>query len=207
MLTSYCLLDESGDPGLLQLGTSSPYFILVMVQFENADIVPELDALRQEMGFASSYEFKYYKAKAQLREIFFKAIQPVSFTAYAIVLDKSAVTLHYALTSGSQIFVEMFADLIANIPEVTLQENILIVDGATAHLNQLLRKRLSRLYKETNRVRAFKKIVTRHSHQSNGLQLADMIAGAIRHSVTEQDDQYYRAIKNKLGCFIWFQAK
>ncbi len=207
MSTSYCFLDESGDPGLSQLGTSSPYFILVMVQFDDAHTIPELDVLRQEMGFTPDYEFKYYKAKTQLRKIFFQAIQPISYTAYVIALDKSALSLHYVSMSGPQLFVEMFVELVANIPDFVVQENILIVDGATAHLKQLLQKHLSRLYKETNRVRAFKKIVARHSHQSNGLQLADMIAGAIRHSITERDDQHYRAIKHKLGCFIWFQAK
>jgi hypothetical protein len=66
----YFFVDESGDPGL-QNSTTSPYFILAMVQLYNRDPIAELVALRKDLRLPTNFEFHYYKMRAKQKEQFF----------------------------------------------------------------------------------------------------------------------------------------
>ncbi|MFO7537872.1 MAG: DUF3800 domain-containing protein [Chloroflexota bacterium] len=197
-MTKYHFLDESGDLGINQSGTSSPYFILALVELSNREPLAELLAVRQELGLPSRYEFKHYKARRSLKDVFFAAIQPLSFQVRVLVLEKEKSPPEFKRLGGPDLMVELFARLASGIPESEIGNDILIIDGAKPQLIRNLHRRLSQESRRIGRKRLFKKIVSQNSQGSDGLQLADMIAGAIRQHVMGQESCYFMQIKSKI---------
>ena len=70
-----------------------------------------------------------------------------------------------------------------------IANDCLIIDGATPALIRALRIRLSEACWAAHRIRPFKKIVRGDSVRDDGLQLADMLAGALRlHAIGIEQD-------------------
>ena len=89
--------------------------------------------------------------------------------------------------------------MVRSIPETEIHDHVLIIDGAPRQLRRNVRRRLSQMCRETNRKRPFKKIISLNSKNSDGLQLADMAAGAVRQHATGKDSRYFYLIQNKLA--------
>ncbi len=195
----YHFLDESGDPGINQSGTSSTHFVLSMVQLATREQIPELAAVRQKLNLPPSYEFKYYRSQAWLKLAFFEAIASLPFLVRTIILDKANAPHHFQAMRGPELTVELFVGMVRCIPETEIHNHILIIDGATVQLKRNIRKRLSQMSRETNRKRPFKKIISQNSNNSDGLQLADMVAGTIRQYATAQNSRYFHLIQNKFA--------
>lgn len=194
----YHFLDESGDPGINQSGSSSPYFVLAMVEWSSQESIPTLVAMRRELKLPPDYEFKYQRSRKNLKKIFFTNMQSVSFRVRAIVLDKAAAPTDFYLLSGSGLMINLFVQMTLHIPEADVCDDMLIVDGATPQFKRDLRRQLSQAHHLAGRKRLFKKIVGRKSHHSDGLQLADMAAGAISHHITGKDSSCFHLIQNKV---------
>jgi hypothetical protein len=205
-MTRYHFLDESGDPGIEQRGTSSSYFILAMAELPNRQPIAELTSIRKELGLPLRYEFKYYRSRASLKNVFFRAVQSLPFQVRAAVLDKSKVPNDLRITKGPDLTIELFTRLALRIPESAVCDDVLIIDGATPKFKRSLRRRLSKAYRRTGRKRLFKKIVGQKSQSSDGLQLVDMIAGAIRQCVTGQESRYFNSVEHRIVDF-WLVSK
>jgi len=83
--------------------------------------------------------------------------------------------------------------------QLDISKDILVIDGATDALRSALRIRLSEECRKISRVRPSKKIVTASSHKEDGLQLADMVACAIREKVWENRPAYYATFAAKVA--------
>ena len=99
-----------------------------------------------------------------------------------------AISSHYPLMNIT------FTD----IDELDIADDILIVDGAVPSLIRDLRVRLSAICRDEGRRRPFKKIVSADSGREDGLQLADMVAGAIMQSTKGTDVEYYQTFADKV---------
>jgi hypothetical protein len=75
---------------------------------------------------------------------------------------------------------ELIVRLTLRASELDIANEILIVDGATPTFCRDLRVRFTERCKQETRVRPFKKIIGGNSKNEDGLQVADMIAGALR---------------------------
>ena len=75
---------------------------------------------------------------------------------------------------------------------------MLIIEGSTPALVRAMRIRLSEECRNTGRVRPFRKIVGGRSRREDGLQVADMVAGAIRQHITGAESDYYRTFGSKI---------
>ena len=100
--------------------------------------------------------------------------------------------------SGQEWFVEFASGLALRAPESDLTGDVLIIDGGTPALCRALRLKLSEECRKLNRARPFKKIVGGRSKSEDGLQLADMIAGATRHYFAEDEREYYKSFESKI---------
>lgn len=196
-MAQYHLLDDSGDPGLGASGTSS-HFALALVQMPERMPLPELMELRRVFHLPSTFEFKYYKAKPRQKEAFFRMIQPLSFRVRAVVIDKSRLGNQYADMSGQDLTIELIAGLTFRAEQLDLANDLLVIDGATLGFLRSLRIRLSDECHDRGRVRPFRKIISGDSKRDDGLQLADMVAGAIRHYVMGEETAYYRTFASKV---------
>jgi len=83
---------------------------------------------------------------------------------------------------------------------------VLITDAFNPIITRSIRIKLSKECERLNRLRPFKQIVSANSKREEGLQLADMIAGAIRHHAMKVTSDYYKTFKSKVAD-IWYIGK
>ncbi len=197
-MTYYHHVDDSGDPGLSDAPTASSHFALAMVQLAERAPLPEFAALRQALHLEPAFEFKYHKAKPHQKTVFFKVIQTVSFRVRAVVVDKTRLEKRFADLRGQDFAVEFLSRLALRASDMEVANDILVIDGATPALIRALRVRLSEDCRAMERVRPFKKIVGGDSSREDGLQLADMLAGAIRHHVMGVERDHYPTFVSKV---------
>ncbi len=87
---------------------------------------------------------------------------------------------------------ELIIGLAIRASELDIANEILIIDGATPVFCRNLRVQFSERTKREERIRPFKKIIGGDSRFEDGLQLADMIAGAIRlHTMGISSHHFY----------------
>jgi hypothetical protein len=196
-MTQYFYVDESGDAGL-QSHKSSPYFAMAMVQMPSWEPIPELATLREELHLAPSFEFHFVKMAAKQKQAFYQALPPVFFRVRAAVLLKDKLPAQYRNLNGFDLTIELLTRLTLRASPLDIGNDILVIDGATDALRSALRIRLSRECKPIKRVRPFKKIATANSCREDGLQLADMVAGAIRERAWKHDTSYFQVFAKKV---------
>ena len=197
-MAQYHFLDESGDPGLSGSVTSSSHFALTMVQLVDREPLPELDELRKRFRLPD-FEFKYQKTTAVHKEAFFSAVQAVPFRVREVVVEKASLDKRFVALSGQGIAVEFIVGLTLRAPELDLTDETLIIDGTTPAFRRALRIELSAACDRIGRrSRPFKKIVSGDSSHEDGLQLADMIVGAVRQHVMGVESRYYKRFAAKV---------
>lgn len=201
LLPQYHNLDESGDLGRGSMRNASGYLVLAMVQMNERSPMYELEAAREELHLPRAYEFKSYKTTPQQKRVFFQAVQSTTFQVRAVVLNKNVTSARLRQLTGDALMVELIAGLTLRAPAHEIAEDVLIVDGGTPALCREIRIRLSQECRKTKRVPPFAKIVGARSRSEDGLQLADMIAGAIRLHVTGAESEIYLSFEEKVVDF------
>ncbi len=201
-MTQYFYVDESGEPGL-QHASSSPYYVLVMAQLPNREAIPEMLALRQQLGFPFHFEFHFYKMNSHQKELFFKTIQSLEFRVRAAVLIKENLPSYLQRLNGTELPMELLIKLTLRASPLDIANDILIMDGAPESFLKNLRIQLSQAYKQAGRERPFKKLIASDSRFDDGLQLADMLAGAIRQQVWAKEPAYAHTFSNKVVDLWW----
>lgn len=196
-MTQYFYVDESGEPGL-KSSKRSPYFVLAMVQMPNWEPIGELTQLRETLHLMPSFEFHYFKMTIAQKQAFYKAIRPVIFRVRAAVVLKDEIPVSYRNLNGAALTVELLARLTLRASPLDIGNDVLVIDAATDALRSALRVRLSQECRRINRVRPFNKIATASSQKEDGLQLADMVAGALRDHVLGKDTLYYETFVKRL---------
>lgn len=194
-------VDESGDPGIPMVGTSSPYFILAMVELSDNNPIPEITVLRQRYRLLPDFEFQFYRTRKKLKDEFFSVIRESNFVVRTTILNKKQIPSFLRRKTGDDVIVELLVRLALRIPETIVVDNTLIIDNATTKVRRDIRLRLSQSYRITGRKRHFKKIIAQRSQSSDGLQLADMVAGAVKQYVTDESKRYYNQIADKVVDF------
>lgn len=202
-MTQHHHLDESGDPGLQSGPSVSPFFVLAMVQLPNTNPLPELAAFRREFHLPSDFEIKYFRAKPHQKDFFFKTIEPLDFRVRAVVIDKANLSKRYAKLSGQELQIEFTARLTLRASQLDIGNDVLIIDGGSNAMCRALRVRLSAECRALKRERPFNKIVGGRSRYMDGLQLADMVAGAVTHYASGQEEKYFLSLEEKVMDLWW----
>jgi len=203
-MTYYHHVDDSGDPGLSESPMSSSHFVLAMVQLAERGPLPELAAVRQALHLEPTFEFKFHKTKPRQRAVFFEAARAVSFRVRVAVVHKARLAPTYAALTGPALTVEFLTRLTMRASDMEIASDILVVDGATPAFLRALRVKLSEACRASRRVRPFKKIVGGRSSREDGLQLADMLAGAARQRALGLPPDYYALLADKVA--DWWDA-
>lgn len=174
-------IDESGDPGFKVDQGASPIFIAAMVIFAT-----QADALATQIAIEDSAarrthrgEFKFSKCSADVRDQFFGAVRSCPFRVRAIVVRKDAI-YSARLRSNKDTFYEYFVKQMLDHDHGALKDARIIIDGSgdrefRQNLNSQLRRRMG-----PGRI---KDVRFKDSAADVLVQLTDMCAGAIGHSV------------------------
>lgn len=197
-MTQYFFIDDSGDPGLSHAQASSTHFALALVQLNKREPLIELSNIRRTLYLSPNFEFKYHKAKPHQKALFFEAIRPIPFRVYAVAVHKAGLGKQFSTMSGQDFIIEFITGLVLRTSAFDIANDVLVVDGATPAFIRSLRIRLSDACRQLNRMRPFQKIVGGDSSSEDALQLADMLAGAIRHYVVGIDRSYYQTFAGKV---------
>ncbi len=179
-MTQYFYVDESGDAGLEGQASSSSHFVMAMVQLPERAPLQPLFNLRKMFNVSPGFEFKYHKTTPMQKERFFKEILTIPFRARVVVLDKAQIGLLFKRLSSQDLTIELIVGLTLRASELDISNDILIIDGATPAFCRDLRVQFTERYKRERRIRPFKNIIGADSKNEDGLQVADMIAGALR---------------------------
>jgi Protein of unknown function (DUF3800) len=204
-LTQYHHIDESGDPGLSSKKKGSTYFVIAMVQLPSRNAIIQFADLRRELHLPVDFEFHYKKMSARQKACFFEAISKLPYRARSIYLDKDSCSVPIRSLNGLDLTVELITQLVLRASPLDIAEDILVLDAAPPLLRKKLRVRLTEECQRTQRIRPFKKIVSAASSSEEGLQLADMLAGAIRQHILRENDVYYATFENRVVDLYWLR--
>jgi len=197
-MTQYFFIDESGDAGLEGQASSSSHFVIAMVQLsERAPLLPVVN-LRKALNLPLRFEFKYYTTTLMQKERFFREVLTIPFRVRAAVLDKAEIGWMFKSFTPQKLTMELIVRLTLRSSELDISNDVLIIDGATPAFCRGLRVQFSEQYKRAERTRPFKNIIGANSKNEDGLQLADMIAGAIRLHIMGVSSDYYRLISPRI---------
>lgn len=173
-------MDECGDPGLdLGKGASS-HFTLALVQTAKRASIPALVELET------------------LKAAFFAALRPVPFRVRIAVVDKARLPESFLAMSGQELYIHFLTELVLQVSELEIANDILVTDRATKAFRRALRLHISERVRELHRVRPFKKIARGDAANEDGLQGADMMAGAVARYIIRGDDTFYRLFRSKV---------
>lgn len=196
-MAQYFFVDESGDAGLNN-SKGSTYYVIAMAQLSNREPVTELMALRKELNLSPNFEFHFYKMNSKQKDEFFQAIRPLSFRVRAAALIKSHTPLEFRALGSVELATQLLVNLTLRASPLDIANDILVLDDAPDSFVQSLRIHFTQAYKRVKRDRPFKKIVSSKSKNDDGLQIADMIAGAVRKFVLEDDAAYFQTLSPKV---------
>lgn len=179
-MTQYFFIDESGDPGLEGEAGSSSHFVIAMVQLPNRIPLDPLARVRKTLGLSPTFEFKYYKTAIAPKDRFFRDIQSIPFRVRAVIVNKQQIPPYWRQLSPQELTTHLIIQLTFRASELDIANEVLIIDGATPSFCRRLRVQFTEYCKQQNRIRPYKNIIGANSRNEDGLQLADMLAGAIR---------------------------
>lgn len=197
-MAQYFHVDESGDPGLERAAGSSSHFVLAMVQLPDRVPLHVIAAVREELHLSSEYEFKHFKSTSIQKAYFFKSVQSLRFRVRAVVVNKRELHPSYRTMNGQELTIEFLTRLTLRASDLDIGNDVLVMDGATRAFLRALRIRLSEESRVQKRVRPFRQLVSGDSKRDDGLQLADMIAGAIMSSTLNEDTTFYSTFAKKI---------
>lgn len=195
----YAFGDEAGDTGFAFDKGSSRYFVLLLLLLNDPEpLRKRIDLLRQEIGFGSKVEFKFYKTSNTNRRRFLTALKPHAFVGYALVVDKQQLSAEWHKKRDVEFYAACFAELVSNIPEGELDRTILVLDqfGSSTITLREIRRQLKKKFGKG--ARPFKKISFKRSRSENLIQCADMVASALMREVSQGDSRFFDLVRGKV---------
>ena len=201
-------IDESGDAGFKIERGSSKYFVISLVIFDDdldaEETALKIKKLKRTLGKSDKFEFKFNKCSKDFRIRFFESIKSCNFRTRSIVINKDHIYSSY-LTGSKDSFYNYSIKLVLEHNNDTISEAKIRLDGLGERtfkqsLTSYLRKNLN-----TKSKVVMKNLKFQDSKESVLIQLADMIAGAIRKSSEDntQDSKIYLQIIKKRIENIW----
>lgn len=183
--------------------SSSSHFVVSMVQLpDRAPLRPLVD-LRKTLHLPSTFEFKFHKTTPVQKDQFFVEASNTFFRVRAAVVDKDRIHLNRRGSFSESLMRELITQLTLRASELDIANEILIVDGATRSYCRQLRVQLTEACKLDGRIRPFKKIIGANSRSEDGLQMADMIAGAIRLHAMGVSSNHFHCISDRIED-LWY---
>jgi uncharacterized protein DUF3800 len=194
----YFFVDESGDAGREGQPSSSSHFVVAMVQLPERAPLKPLVELRKALYVPPYFEFKYHQSKPLQKDRFFKEALAVDFRIRAVTVDKARLGSNFNTLDPQALTIELMIGLTMHASELDIANEVLIIDGATPSFCRQLRIQFSERSKREGRIRPFKNIIGGDSKREDGLQLADMIAGAIRLHVIGISSDHFDIISPRI---------
>ena len=196
-------VDDSGDAGFDFVRGSSRYLVIALVVFNDEIDAEETDVIikkyRRSLGWPVDVEFKFHKTRAAIRSGFLREVRKGTYTIRAVLVDKTLLKDSLPRQGKASFYNFIIKEVLSRNEDLGNAQ--VFIDGKAENeyrksLKAYLRKNLS----TKNRAMADIRFV--NSKNNSLIQLADMVAGAIRRTAeTDKTDyhMYYDIIKKKIS--------
>ena len=206
MITLTFAGDESGDVSFNFGKGASRYFVIAVIATKkNQELREMLDDVRREFNLPAGYEFGFNSmgAAVALRQKVFNKLSKADFSAWAIIVDKTALPKIYADVTRLNFYLFFVMELMQAIPAELREGATLILDEFGGEPNLPLEFR--RHMKKRNIPRHFNRVLTKRSKSEPLIQIADLVAGAVFHRDARGESDAYEKIQGKFVKLIEFQ--
>jgi len=206
MVTFTLAGDEAGDASQNFEKGASRYFVVAVVATQDADALRSILAdMRRRENFAENFEFHFNSlASAKLRDKTMTAIRKADFLAWALIVDKTTMSLALRDLSGMDFYLHCVVELINRIPVEYRRKGTLILDEVGS-ANVALFK-LKRTLKNHNVKHEFSRIFIRRSRSEDLIQVADLVAGAILRRDAKKDSEAFDLIADKMQAIFEYSG-
>lgn len=195
----HVFVDDSGDGGFKFDKGSSTHLVMAACVFRNPLEIEKLSGRLQECRDRRSHrqEFKHNKTRDKTKDHFFEVIRDVQFKIRTIIIDKSLIYEPYLRSSPSVLKAFAIRQLLSNSWGQIVDAKVFIDGQDTRAWGISDSAYLMRMANKKSRV--ISSVRFADSTQNVGIQLADMIAGAIRckesASPTERHIKHWESIR------------
>ena len=199
----YAFGDEAGQTGFkFDLGATRHFIVNLVLVNDPQSLCEYVDRMRSRLGLSPMEEFSFNKSSNRHRHAFLAGLSDLDFVARAIVVDKTLLPDDFQHMRSVEFYAFFVAQLLNHLPAGELDRTILHLDcfGAPKTALRCIRQQLARLWPKDRR-RLLKRIAFKQSHRENGIQAADMIAGAIFRWQEKDDARFVTYIWDKI--LLW----
>lgn len=195
-------IDDSGDPGFKLDRGSSRFFVIVLIIFRDSLEVEKtavaIKELRRSLGFPDDMEFKFHKSRRRVKEKFLKTVTPFDFTIRCVVVDKTLIRSN-ELKNNKNSFYRYAIKMVLQHSNNEILDARIKIDGSG---DRVFRKNFTtylRRYLNTEHRKIMKNCKLLDSKNDVLIQMADMVAGAIRRSyeTDKSDNTLYKGVIKK----------
>lgn len=195
-------IDDSGDAGFKIEKGSSQYFVICSIIFDD-DLEAEKTAvtikeLRRELGFSDNVEFKFNGSRKAVKEKFLEKVVKYNFRVRALVVDKKLIRSD-ELKSKKDSFYSFFIKTLLKHNNNSVLNASVRIDGSGDRTFRKTFLTYLRLQLNCKQQKIMKNCRLVDSKGNVLIQLADMVAGAIRRSydIQKTDSKIYKNIIRK----------
>jgi hypothetical protein len=195
-------IDDSGDAGFKLDKGSSKFFVISCVIFsdelEAEKTAVAIKELKRILKFPETVEFKFNKSRKPIRLKFIETINKFQFKIRSLIVDKSLIRSPELKHNKNSFYSYIIKSVLQHSDNKIINAKIRI-DGSGDRIFRksfitYLRKQLN-----TNQKKIMKNCRLIASHTNVLIQMADMIAGAVRRSYEDNktDKNVYKQIIKK----------
>lgn len=195
-------IDDSGDAGFKLEKGSSEFFVICAVVFDD-NLEAEKTALaikelRRKLGFSDNVEFKFNGSRKKVKELFLGAVAKYKFRIRVLVVDKKKIRSD-ELKNSKDSFYSYFIKTLLKHNGGTILDACIKIDGSGDRVFRKSFMTYLRLQLNSKQQKVMKNCRLVNSKSNVLIQLADMIAGAVRRSYdkTKTDNATYKDIIKK----------
>ena len=207
-MRAYGFVDWSGDTGFKFSSGSSTFFIVTVISSGNyANLREQLKKLKEQLGLPMSYEFHFVHNSKTVRTAFFTVLARCEWEGAGLTVDKRKLSKEFKKMKTSDFCSFFLGHLLARAPLDWIKVKHLLVDDSSKNSPVIKGMKLAtspvllaRGIKKTPKVRG------EASHLSDGIQIADMLAGALKERERGGVD-YLRGLKKHLKIYRYETVK
>jgi len=171
-------LDWSGDAGL-KINEGSSKFLVHACVTNTSGFAEPLNRLRRQYRLGDRFYFHFNNASQLIKQPFFNLLGQSDINGIVLRVHKTRLEKEWRLKRGDQFIAETIAKTISTLSQDVINGSVLIIDGNRDEivLHNKIRRAISIGLKDVGEAR-LKKVSVRPAREEDGLQVADMLAGA-----------------------------
>jgi hypothetical protein len=186
-------MDESGDAGFKFDKGSSRFFVIAAVEFDDTLEVEKtsvvIKELKRKLKFPDDMEFKFNSSSRSTRIHFLKSVSRSKYIVRCLIIDKASIT-KAELKDQKDSFYSYAVKILLKYSRDSMTDAKIILDGGG---DRNFRRNLASNFKKelkSGEKKIIRSIKLMDSRKNMLIQLADMIAGALRKSrESDKDDK------------------